>query len=161
MVHFGLSSQRVGPTDHGGRAGPDYGERPPGARLERRGRARRACNPFTPDTGVLMADGSVKPIGVVQVGDLVAATDPVTGVTTAQPVVDLLTGYGDKHLVEFRLDGAAAPIVATADHPVWVGAAAGSTPRTWRRATSPAPPAAPRSPCGRSATSGCSRAGWS
>jgi hypothetical protein len=37
-------------------------------------------------TPVLMADGTMRPITQVQVGDLVTATNPATGTTTAEPV---------------------------------------------------------------------------
>ncbi len=38
-------------------------------------------NSFTPDTRVVMADGSTKPIGSIALGDRVLASDPVTGAT--------------------------------------------------------------------------------
>lgn len=38
-----------------------------------------ACNSFTPDTRVLMADGTSKAIKDVKIGDKVLATDPETG----------------------------------------------------------------------------------
>ncbi len=44
---------------------------------------------FAPDTQVKMADGSVRPIKDVNVGDKVQATDPTTGVGTTQPVTML------------------------------------------------------------------------
>ncbi|MFI8823834.1 DNRLRE domain-containing protein [Streptomyces sp. NPDC053431] len=83
---------------------------------------RSRCNSFAPDTPVLMADGSYLPIGDVRVGDLVAATDPATGRTTAQPVLEVFSGYGLKHLVEIDtdLDPATPSLEATADHPLWV-----------------------------------------
>ncbi|MQA36151.1 hypothetical protein GCU49_21715 [Modestobacter roseus] len=96
----------------------------------------RVPNSFTPETGVLMADGSTVPIGQVQVGDLVAARDPETGELTAQPVLDVIVGHGDKHLI--KVVTAPAPVsalaegrvadddpradtwTATANHPIWV-----------------------------------------
>lgn len=83
---------------------------------------RSRCNSFAPDTPVLMADGSYLPIGDVQAGDLVAAMDPVTGLTTAQPVLEVYTGSGTKHMVaiDTDLDPATPPLMATADHPMWV-----------------------------------------
>jgi RHS repeat-associated protein len=48
-----------------------------------------AGNSFRPDTKVRMADGSLKPISEVKVGDKVLATDPMTGKTTAQRVTAL------------------------------------------------------------------------
>lgn len=79
----------------------------------------RGCNSFTPDTLVRMADGSAVPIDTIGIGDLVAATDPVTGLTVSQPVVDVFVGYGDKHLVEISLEDDETPIAATANHPIW------------------------------------------
>ncbi|WP_432061490.1 DNRLRE domain-containing protein [Streptomyces sp. S1] len=83
---------------------------------------RSRCNSFTPDTPVLMANGSYMSIGLIQVGDLVLATDPETGISTAEPVLDVITGYGTKHLVEIDtdLDPATSPLTATAEHPLWV-----------------------------------------
>ncbi|MGW6395744.1 DNRLRE domain-containing protein [Streptomyces sp. NPDC055103] len=83
---------------------------------------RSRCNSFAPDTPVLMADGGYLPIGDVRIGDLVAATDPATGLTTAQPVLEVFSGSGTKHLVEIDtdLDPATPPLEATAEHPLWV-----------------------------------------
>ncbi|HET9655068.1 MAG TPA: polymorphic toxin-type HINT domain-containing protein [Kineosporiaceae bacterium] len=44
---------------------------------------------FAPDTEVVMADGSRKPIGEVKLGDKVLATNPDTGTTEVKPVVAL------------------------------------------------------------------------
>ncbi|MFF9147850.1 DNRLRE domain-containing protein [Streptomyces sp. NPDC014861] len=90
-------------------------------------RAKRAfrrsrCNSFTPDTAVLMADGSYLPIAALQVGDYVEATDPLTGETSAEPVLDVITGFGLKRIIEVDTDFNAStpPIQATAEHPFWV-----------------------------------------
>ncbi|WP_176832364.1 RICIN domain-containing protein [Geodermatophilus sp. DSM 45219] len=98
-------------------------------------RASKPCNSFTPGTGVLMADGTTLPISQIQVGDLVAARDPITGETSAQPVLDVIVGVGDKHLIGVTTSrapptalgseevGAAAGAdswTATAGHPIWV-----------------------------------------
>ncbi|MEU7510957.1 DNRLRE domain-containing protein [Streptomyces sp. NPDC042898] len=90
-------------------------------RVFRRTGCRRR-NSFTPDTPVLMADGSYLSIGSLAIGDLVLATDPETGVTTVEPVVEVISGFGTKHLVEIDtdLDVSTPPLVATANHPVWV-----------------------------------------
>ncbi|TWH72141.1 intein/RHS repeat-associated protein [Modestobacter roseus] len=96
----------------------------------------RVPNSFTPETGVLMADGATVPIGQVQVGDLVAARDPETGELTAQPVLDVIVGHGDKHLIKVVTAPAPASALAegqvadddpradtwtaTANHPIWV-----------------------------------------
>lgn len=95
---------------------------------------KRGCNSFTPETDVLMADGTTQPISDVEVGDLVKARDPVTGELTAQPVLNVIVGHGDKHLIGVTTSRAppsgyqdALPPspdldtwTATANHPVWV-----------------------------------------
>lgn len=92
-------------------------------------RVARGCNSFTPDTSVVMADGTTLPIDQVLVGDLVAAMDPVSGDLVARPVLDVITGYGAKHLVEVTVQpvditgapvGVEAGFTATSEHPVWV-----------------------------------------
>ncbi|TMR99785.1 polymorphic toxin-type HINT domain-containing protein [Nonomuraea basaltis] len=88
----------------------------------------RCKNSFTPDTEVLMADGSTKPISEIEVGDEVLATDPETGETTAKPVIALIIGEGDKNLVQITVDsgdeseeeGQDGIVVATDMHPFWV-----------------------------------------
>ncbi|MBM7774763.1 RHS repeat-associated protein [Actinokineospora baliensis] len=75
-------------------------------------------NSFAGDTPVVMADGSRKPISRVRVGELVLATDPVTGVSAAEPVTEVITGFGVKDLVELTVGG--GTVVATAGHPFWV-----------------------------------------
>ncbi|HEY0699442.1 MAG TPA: polymorphic toxin-type HINT domain-containing protein, partial [Micromonospora sp.] len=86
----------------------------------------RGCNSFAPQTMVLMADGSTKPIEDVRVGDLVLATDPTTGKTESRPVTDLIVGQGEKHMVEIDVDvdgdrgDATGTLTATDGHPFWV-----------------------------------------
>jgi RHS repeat-associated protein len=93
-------------------------------------------NSFTPETGVLMADGITVAISDVEVGDLVAARDPDTGELTAQPVLNVIEGHGDRHLIEVVTEPAPNSAVddgqvadddpsadtwtATANHPIWV-----------------------------------------
>jgi hypothetical protein len=81
------------------------------------------ANSFVPGTGVLMADHSTKPIEDVALGDLVLATDPLTGETVAQEVTDLIIGRGSKDLVtisiDTNLDGVFEEVVATDGHPFW------------------------------------------
>jgi RHS repeat-associated protein len=85
-----------------------------------------APNSFTPDTPVLMADGTRKAIKDVRVGDMVLATDPVTGRTEARRVTRLITGNGTKNLVRIVVDtdgargDATAVVTATGHHPFWV-----------------------------------------
>jgi hypothetical protein len=79
-------------------------------------------NSFTPETHVLMADGTTKPISEVKVGDKVTATDPRSGRTESHEVVDLIEGEGQKQLVEVkvRTRNGIQMIVATDGHPFWV-----------------------------------------
>jgi RHS repeat-associated protein len=80
-------------------------------------------NSFSADTGVEMADGSVKAIAKVAVGDMVLATDPLTHQTATRRVDAHIVGSGTKHLVDVkvRTDGSAsATLEATANHPFWV-----------------------------------------
>ncbi|MFF0476473.1 DNRLRE domain-containing protein [Streptomyces sp. NPDC004284] len=83
---------------------------------------KRRWNSFAPDTPVLMADGTYKPIGDIQVGEYVTATDPETGASGPQPVLDVITGFGTKHIVEIDtdLDPTTPSLHATAEHPLWV-----------------------------------------
>ncbi|WP_053175182.1 polymorphic toxin-type HINT domain-containing protein [Nonomuraea sp. SBT364] len=80
-------------------------------------------NSFVPDTLVLMADGSRKPIEEVRVGDKVLATDPETGKTGPHEVTALISGDGIKNLVEITVDtgpGSSASVVTATDgHPFW------------------------------------------
>ncbi|GGN32879.1 polymorphic toxin-type HINT domain-containing protein [Actinoplanes campanulatus] len=83
-------------------------------------------NSFAAGTLVLLANGRTKAIEDVTVGDLVLATDPVTGETQAEEVTDLIVGSGVKHLVKVSFqpsnadDAPTAEITATAEHPFWV-----------------------------------------
>jgi len=87
--------------------------------------ARKSCNSFAPGTGVLLADGSRKPIEKIKLGDLVVATDPKTGRTVAKAVTRLIAGEGDKNLVRITIDtdgphgNRTGTVVATAHHPFW------------------------------------------
>ncbi|MET3987769.1 PA14 domain-containing protein [Streptomyces sp. PvR034] len=78
-------------------------------------------NSFAPDTRVVMADGTVKPISDVREGDLVRATDPATGAGVAEPVAAVIIGHGTRHLIDIGLDAPRpVTITATAGHPMWV-----------------------------------------
>ncbi|WP_433461138.1 LamG-like jellyroll fold domain-containing protein [Micromonospora sp. CA-248212] len=91
------------------------------ARRLYKGRHRSRCNSFTPQTQVLMADGSSLPISDVQLGDWVMAVDPTTGVAEAKPVLAVIDGVGAKHLIDIDLDeGQGGALEATAEHPLWV-----------------------------------------
>jgi hypothetical protein len=73
-----------------------------------------------------MGDGSTKAIEDVEVGDLVLATDPQTGVAGGRMVIALIVGQGDKDLVEVTVDtdggngGDTGTVTATDGHPFWV-----------------------------------------
>ncbi|RSM77061.1 hypothetical protein DL991_21155 [Amycolatopsis sp. WAC 01375] len=83
-------------------------------------------NSFVPGTPVLLADGTYKPIEQVTLGDRVLSTDPVTGLTEARPVIDLIPGQGLKELVRITVDtdgdrgDATGTVTATDEHPFWV-----------------------------------------
>ncbi|MFB4278558.1 DNRLRE domain-containing protein [Nonomuraea sp. MTCD27] len=85
-----------------------------------------APNSFVPGTEVQMADGSTEDIERIEVGDEVLATDPETGETAAKPVTALITGEGDKELVDITVDTdggkgeETGEVTATGEHPFWV-----------------------------------------
>ncbi|GAA4206354.1 hypothetical protein GCM10022252_68350 [Streptosporangium oxazolinicum] len=88
---------------------------------------KKTCrSSFLPGTKVLMADGSLKPIEEVRVGDKVLATDPETNETGARPVIALITSEGVKNLVRVTVDTDGAKgnktgaVIATDNHPFWV-----------------------------------------
>jgi RHS repeat-associated protein len=84
------------------------------------------CNSFTPETRVLMADGTTKTIEEVDIGDKVLATNPESGETKAETVTAEIKGSGVKHLVKVTIDtdgvegDATASVEATDGHPFWV-----------------------------------------
>jgi hypothetical protein len=78
-------------------------------------------NSFAPDSRVVMADGTLRAIADIDVGDLVLAVDPQTGVTTSEPVLDVIVGQGTRHLIDIDVDGGTSDVLtATAQHPLWV-----------------------------------------
>ena len=83
-------------------------------------------NSFTPDTGVLMADGTTKLIKDIKPGDKVLATDPETGTTETKTVSAAIIGKGEKHLVKVTIDTdghngtRTETVTATDGHPFWV-----------------------------------------
>jgi Pretoxin HINT domain/Novel toxin 21 len=84
----------------------------------------RVCpgNSFTPETHVLMADGTTKRIEDVAVGDMVLATDPETGKSGPHTVTALIIGEGNKRLIDVvvETDEGLKTIVATWNHDFWV-----------------------------------------
>ncbi|TMR03451.1 sugar-binding protein [Actinomadura soli] len=92
---------------------------PPGAPKPR-------CSSFPPGTKVLMADGSRKPIQQLKRGDKILATDPATGDTRPQVVVDTMTSTGVRTIIQVTVDtdgdrgDKSGVVVATDEHPFWV-----------------------------------------
>ncbi|MBL0887597.1 hypothetical protein HGK34_15130 [Myceligenerans sp. I2] len=78
-------------------------------------RLKGQCS-FASSTGILMADGSIKPIEDVKPGDKVTATDPETGEQAAREVK--ATHVHDDVLVTLRLENGQT-IRTTEDHPYW------------------------------------------
>ena len=74
------------------------------------------CASFRADTLVLMADGTKKPIGEIEVGDKVVATDPVTGKTSAREVTRLFTHIDDDLLDLVVLTADGVETIHTTDH---------------------------------------------
>ncbi len=74
------------------------------------------CASFRADTLILMADGSKKPIGEVEVGDKVVATDPVTGKTSIREVRRLFTHIDDDLLDVVVLTEDGVDTIHTTDH---------------------------------------------
>ncbi|MEU6229567.1 HYD1 signature containing ADP-ribosyltransferase family protein [Streptomyces sp. NPDC047042] len=111
----GGSRSGSGRDDSGGESGGGSGEG-----------ASCSINSFTPETRVLMADGSTKAIKDVKVGDKVMATDPETGETKVETVTAEIRGQGLKHLVDVTIDtdgkkgSKTAEVTATDGHPFWV-----------------------------------------
>ncbi|MBQ0981679.1 polymorphic toxin-type HINT domain-containing protein, partial [Micromonospora sp. M61] len=85
----------------------------------------KSCNSFIPGTLVLMADGTRKPIEDIKAGQVVLATDVLTGGTVAKQVVATIIGSGDKSLVRIAVrpageENSSGSVVATDGHPFWV-----------------------------------------
>ncbi|MEU6932495.1 polymorphic toxin-type HINT domain-containing protein [Streptomyces sp. NPDC046374] len=83
--------------------------------------ACRKSHSFLPGTKVLLADGSSKNIEDVVEGDVVLATDPDTGETRGEEVLDLIITKDDKEFTELSVEAgdAKSKIVATDTHPFW------------------------------------------
>ncbi|WP_460750575.1 polymorphic toxin-type HINT domain-containing protein [Nocardiopsis oceani] len=100
----------------------DSGRSSQGNNDDRRG--RDDChNSFVPGTLVLLADGTAKPIELVAVGDRVLAHDLETGKEGEREVTHLISGGGEKTLVEVEVDdgsGEPGTVTATDNHPFWV-----------------------------------------
>jgi hypothetical protein len=78
-------------------------------------------NSFQAGTPVLLADGTTRPIETLEVGDVVLATDPVTGITEAQEITQLHVN-NDKEFTDLTVatgNGTSAVINTTQEHPFW------------------------------------------
>ncbi|PZV89404.1 intein C-terminal splicing region/intein N-terminal splicing region [Micromonospora phaseoli] len=100
-------------------SGPIEGINSLGMRL-----ANAYCS-FTPDTRVLMADGTTKPISKIKPGDEVFARDPETGEYGSREVTATWV-HRDK-VLKLTIDG--ETVDTTADHPFW-----DDSRRQWRNA---------------------------
>ncbi|WP_330186416.1 LamG-like jellyroll fold domain-containing protein [Dactylosporangium sp. AC04546] len=125
---FGGAS-KFAKTNGGGasRGGPEPGRTQPKSTS---GGGSSCRHSFAPDTLVLMANGSKRPIKDVNVGDRVLATDPATGRTTAR-TVELLHRNRDRDLTDVTVEGGGrtAVIHTTQHHPFW-----DATTNRWRDA---------------------------
>lgn len=87
---------------------------------------------FSPETLVLMADGTKKPISAVLVGDKVLATDTKTGKNNSRAVEAVFINYDDDLLdVVIETGSGEAAITTTDDHPFW-----DELERSWVKASS-------------------------
>ncbi|MFI2349362.1 polymorphic toxin-type HINT domain-containing protein [Streptomyces sp. NPDC019443] len=79
------------------------------------------CKCFLAGTGVLMANGQVKDIEDIELGDKVLATDPETGEAGPREVTRLIVTEADKHFNKLSIatkDGLET-LTATHEHPFW------------------------------------------
>jgi large repetitive protein len=110
-------------TNGGGspRHNPEANTAAPAARHDVSAGPPAACHSFDPNTRVLLADRSTKPIKDVRIGDRVAATDPATGTTTARTVTALHDNH-DTDLADVQIrarDGSVTTLRTTWHHPFW------------------------------------------
>jgi RHS repeat-associated protein len=80
-----------------------------------------ALSSFAPDTPVVMANGTEKPIRDVTVGDSVLATDPATGTTEGRPVTATMS-HDDDDLRDLTIldgDGHQGVLRTTDHHRFW------------------------------------------
>lgn len=76
------------------------------------------CNSFQEGTMVLTEDGLI-PIESVKIGDLVWSFNESTSQRELQEVIHLISGEGEKHLVDITLDSGEV-IRTTAEHPFYI-----------------------------------------
>ncbi|GAA4670868.1 RHS repeat-associated core domain-containing protein [Phytohabitans rumicis] len=83
------------------------------------GTGKPFCRSFSSDTPVLMADGTSKPIGEIQPGDRVLATDPETGEQSAQTVAAVWAHPDDLVDLRLRKQDGSVTVTTTDDHFFW------------------------------------------
>ncbi|MFB9607345.1 polymorphic toxin-type HINT domain-containing protein [Streptomyces roseofulvus] len=87
-----------------------------------------AAHSFPAGTGVLMADGTSRPIEQIRTGDLVTATDPTTGETGPRRVTRTIQTPDDRNFTDVTLaDG--STLTSTSHHPYW-----SEGDRSWKNA---------------------------
>ncbi|MFE6775286.1 polymorphic toxin-type HINT domain-containing protein [Streptomyces sp. NPDC057702] len=90
-------------------------------RSGRKAEQPKVCHSFLPDTEVLLADGTTRPIKDVRTGDRVLVTHPETGETAPREVVGTIITEDDKEFVDLKVTGSQqTSLVATTTHPFWV-----------------------------------------
>ncbi|MGW4892309.1 RHS repeat-associated core domain-containing protein [Kitasatospora sp. NPDC004240] len=80
------------------------------------------CHSFPPDTLVLMADGTTRPISQLEVGDEVLATDPLTGTSGTRSIYATITTPDDTAYTDLSFeaqDGIIPLLTSTSHHPYW------------------------------------------
>ncbi|MET9219966.1 polymorphic toxin-type HINT domain-containing protein [Streptomyces sp. NPDC003300] len=106
----------------GGAKLPDLGELDDVAAAIRAGLKNGCKNSFSPDTPVLLADGTSKPIGELKVGDKVAAADPGTGKYEGGRTVTATMVNSDDNLLDLTVQtspGHTSVLHTTTEHPFW------------------------------------------
>ncbi len=78
-----------------------------------------SCDSFLSEAEVLLADGTVKKLKDIEVGDEVLATDPEESETEGRAVLATIITSIDKEFVELTLGSGSAPLIATTHHPFW------------------------------------------
>ncbi|MFI0242927.1 polymorphic toxin-type HINT domain-containing protein [Streptomyces sp. NPDC016845] len=87
-----------------------------------------AAHSFPAGTGVLMADGTSRPIEQLEVGDLVRATNPATGESGPRRVTRTIHTPDDRNFTDVTLaDG--STLTSTSHHPFW-----SENDRAWKNA---------------------------
>ncbi|WP_407924705.1 RHS repeat-associated core domain-containing protein [Catellatospora paridis] len=117
-----VASVRSSVAAVGGGAGGLRNLLKPGGAKPAGGGAKPPCHSFDPQTPVLMADGSTKPIKNVKIGDEVKATDPETGETASKQVTWLhINQDADLTDVTVRNEktGQTQTLHTTWHHPFW------------------------------------------